>query len=70
MSAVVVSSHDPIHFYPFLCFSLCFFFDKDRRYLARRRHRRPHRLRHRRHRVIVDDVSSADSKFQTRNLFH
>lgn len=63
MSAVTVFSHGPTRSYPFLCLFLYSFFDKDRRYPARH-HRRPHRPRRRHHRMTVDDVPSAGSKFQ------
>lgn len=68
MLAVAIFLHNPTRSYSFLCLFLYSFSDKDRRYPVRR-HRRPHRPHHRRRRVIVDDVSSADSIFQTRNSF-
>lgn len=59
MLVVAISSHDSTHFYPSSYLFLYSFLDKNLRYPARRSRRPRHR---RRHRVIVDDVSSADSK--------
>lgn len=67
MLVAAVSSHDPTRSYLSLCLSSCSFFRKNRRYPSRCR--RLHRPRHRRRRVTVDDVSSAGSKFYTRNAF-
>lgn len=62
MLVVAISSHDSTHFYPSSYLFLYSFLDKNLRYPARNRRRSRRPRRRRRHRVIVADVSSADSK--------